>query len=170
VLDKKHFEDIQSSIKGKLLELANQSRYPLDYITSVTEGCDFVVSASSPSEPFSPTIWIDSKTPETPALIALWLHLAGAGVAPERIRVCALQDCKNLYLVNRKPRKDKENFYCSVRCARNAATRQWREIHKDELRVKERKRGRPRYEASNDEPKVGLPGRWSVTLTASLRP
>lgn len=144
VLEKEGFKKIQNSIKHELLKLAKGS---LHYVTSAVEGCTFEASANSPSEPFSSTIWIDSIAPETPVLIALWRHLAGAAVTPEQIRICSLERCDRIFLLKRKPRRDKKKFYCSVRCARNAATRTWRDKHRKDLAGKERKRGRQRYEA-----------------------
>jgi len=155
VLEKEDYKKIQNSIKHELLILAKKSDYPFHYVTSAEEGCDFVASANSPSEPFTSFILIRSIAPETPVLIALWQHLAGAAVTPEQIRICSLERCDSIFLLKRKPRRDKEKFYCSVRCARNAATRTWRDKHRKDLAGKERKRGRQRYVAKQQK-KHGL--------------
>jgi len=146
-LIKEDYKRIQNSIKRELLMLATRSDYQFHYVTSAEEGCDFVASANSPSEPFTSFILISGIAPETFVLIALWQHLAGAAVTPEQIRICSLERCDSIFLLKRKPRRDKEKFYCSVRCARNAATRTWRDKHRKDLAGKERKRGRQRYEA-----------------------
>ena len=76
------------------------------------------------------------------AKIAMGSHLVGSGIRLEQIRACP--ECQIPFILKRKPRPDR-NFYCSLRCSRNAATKAYRERNKDSLREKEKKRNRDRY-------------------------
>ncbi len=78
---------------------------------------------------------------------ALGMHLVGSGITGEQIRSCP--QCQRLFLLKRKPRKDR-TFYCSSKCAVNTATKRYREKLKkekaEEIKLKDRRRSRRRYE------------------------
>jgi len=81
-------------------------------------------------------------------------HLVESGIAVDQIRTCP--ECQGLFLLNMRPRKDR-NFYCSMRCSRNAATRAYRKRKKEQLKERERERSRRRYvkkQKKNYGPKV----------------
>lgn len=144
VLAEEDFKAIQSGIKTQLLRLAKQQTFPLDYQVPFAGECIFIALANGPSEPFAPAIWIVND--EIQALAALWWNLAQSRVTPEQIRVCSLEGCQKLFLSIRRPRKDKKKFYCSTRCAKNAATQAYRDRHNEDLKTKERERSHRRYE------------------------
>ena len=87
---------------------------------------------------------IQTRDPVASARLALGLHLVGAVISPAYIRSCP--ECSGLFVMERKPRADVANHFCSIRCSRNAATGRYRKKQKEEIRKKERQRSRNRYE------------------------
>jgi hypothetical protein len=95
----------------------------------------------------SPFEWdVRSADPLRSAPIALGAHLVGSGVTMRQLRICP--DCQTMFLLTRRPRKDR-HFHCSTRCARNAATKHYRERLKERsnklVKSKERERSQKRY-------------------------
>lgn len=104
------------------------------------EGCFFVVE--EPSGHFAPTFALDDV--RIAAKIAFGFHLVESKITRDRIRSCDF--CKNIFLAERKPRNDKSS-YCDPRCARNAASRAYRERKAEKLEVREKQRAKQRYTA-----------------------
>ena len=85
---------------------------------------------------------VADENPITAARSALARHLVGSFFTQRNIRECP--ECKNVFIIKRKPREDREH-HCSLRCARNAATARYRDKKKEALKVKERARSKKRY-------------------------
>jgi hypothetical protein len=81
------------------------------------------LTAQDKSSPFG-LAW--SVLPREAARLALIIHLYGSGLTANRIRICPLESCGNLFILKSYAREDREH-YCSIRCTRNAATRRYRE-------------------------------------------
>jgi hypothetical protein len=95
----------------------------------------------------SPFEWdVRIADPLSSAPIALGAHLVGSGVTVRQLRICP--GCQTMFLLTRRPRKDR-HFHCSTRCARNAATKHYRERLKERSnkleKSKERERSQKRY-------------------------
>lgn len=103
------------------------------------EGCFFVVE--EPSGHFAPAFALDDV--RIAAKIALGFHLVESKITRDQIRACDF--CKKIFLAERKTRKDKGS-YCDSRCARNAASRAWRKRKDQELKSKEKRRAKKKYE------------------------
>src|SRR5262249_26512296 len=88
----------------------------------VTKG---VFNLSAPDKSSLPTL-TSNFTAEEAAILALVVHFYGSGLTGNRIRICPLESCGNLFLLTSYAREDREH-YCSIRCTRNAATRRYRE-------------------------------------------
>lgn len=84
------------------------------------------------------------RDPVVSARLALGYHLIGAVISPNFIRSCP--KCSQMFIMEKKPRADVANHFCSPKCARNAATTAYRERKRDEIRRKEKQRSRNRYE------------------------
>lgn len=86
--------------------------------------------------------WTQALDVVVASRLALGFHLVGAKISQANIRICP--ECKSLFLIKRRPRKDRV-FHCAIRCARLAATRRYRKKRKEELTLKEKQRSRRRY-------------------------
>jgi hypothetical protein len=87
---------------------------------------------------------IHARDPIVSARLALGYHLVGALISPSFIRSCP--QCSLMFVMERKPSADVANYFCSIKCSRNAATKAYRGRMRNELRRKEKQRSRNRYE------------------------
>lgn len=77
--------------------------------------------------------------PKEAAEFAFAIHFASSGLAPDRIRICPLEKCRNLFVLKAYAREDREHF-CSPKCARAAATLRYRANLKIKARKKQRRK------------------------------
>jgi len=106
----------------------------------------FWISANKPTGHFIRYIILGPSQMEEQyipvAQISLGDHLTESGIMPDQIRLCP--ECNRLFMLKMRPRKDR-NFYCSLMCTRNAATRAYRKRKAEELKLKEGERSHRRY-------------------------
>jgi hypothetical protein len=113
--------NVVEELKRRLIGIATTPA-ELSIPAEVTKGV-MNLSAPDKSSPFHLT-W--NLTAEEAAMLALVVHLYGSGLTANRIRICPLESCGNLFVLKSYAREDRDH-YCSPKCARNAATRRYRE-------------------------------------------
>jgi hypothetical protein len=99
---------------------------------------------------------------KTEVLLELGNVLVASGVLRSQIRRCPNDDCARIFLSRRQPRPDRES-HCSAKCAQLAATRRYRQKKADELKAKDRTRGRRRYVAKQQK-------RFGASVKVATRP
>jgi predicted RNA-binding Zn ribbon-like protein len=95
-----------------------------------------ILSASDKSSALSLT-W--NLTPMEAAKLSFVLHFYGSGLTADRIRKCPLESCGNIFVLKSYAREDREHF-CSIKCARNAATRRYRKKGKKKQKSRSRRK------------------------------
>jgi hypothetical protein len=129
-----YIPEIIADLKKILVGIADQ---PASFFfhAKITDGK--LTAFADPTSPFKLS-WV--MNPSEGARFALSYHLAGSGLTGNRIRLCPLKTCRNVFLLTRYARADRLHF-CSNRCARNAATLRYRE---KQSKQKKKKRGKKR--------------------------
>jgi len=137
-------EDLRQIRDGLEEWLEKQADLGLGFYPVFARGTNFAFGTYAADQTF--TWMILPRNFTVAAMFAFGMHLVGSQITGEQIRDCPL--CGRCFLLKRKPRADR-NFYCTPRCATNAATKAYRERQKTEnaaaLREKERGRSRERY-------------------------
>jgi len=123
---------IIADLKRTLVGIADQ---PASFIAQAEISKGKLNAFADPASPFKLS-WI--MNPSEGARFALLLHLAGSGLTGNRIRLCPLKTCRNVFVLTSYARADRLH-YCSNRCARNAATLRYREKQSKQTKKKRRK-------------------------------
>ena len=103
-------EKIKEGIATYLLRFALDNGQPVVAPSVKTRDAHFIFAAVGSSGPFSMIVHVEDRG--LAAQVAVGLHLVGSGIAREQLRICP--ECQRLFLLKRKPRKDK-NFHCSIK-------------------------------------------------------
>lgn len=140
LISQEQVSKIQERIKSDLFEYSYKPDGPTGSPVIDAKAVEFNFVSFGPDIPFNQ--WMQALDVVVASRLALGFHLVGARITQANIRICP--ECRSLFLIKRRPRKDRA-FHCSLRCSRNAATQRYREKKKGELRLTEKQRSRRRY-------------------------
>jgi hypothetical protein len=121
IVPEHYIRGIIGDLKKRILGIAGQQN-SFFVVAEISNG-KLDAFVADPSSQFKLT-W--RMPPNEGAQFALLLHLAGSGLSADRIRLCPLPRCGNVFVLKSYARADREH-YCSVRCSRNAATQRYRQ-------------------------------------------
>jgi hypothetical protein len=133
-------KDIQRALRTDVECIVNE-RSDSGMVNLTPKGIEFSFAWFGPETPFVQLV--QERDERMASRLALGLHLVQGIVTRDQFRKCP-PGCGNLFLIERKPRADR-NYYCSPRCARNAASKAYRRNKKEELKSAERARSKKRY-------------------------
>lgn len=147
-IEEKTVKEIQKSLQHQLHRLTLPIAYEhvtlkiqsarISLSTKIDGG--FETYAVDPSSHFNQFLY--TKNPRQAGIIAMGQHLVLSGLTLDQIRHCP--KCSRIFLIKRKPRKDR-TYFCSLKCSRLAATHRYRAKMRDKVRENDRKRKRAKY-------------------------
>jgi predicted RNA-binding Zn ribbon-like protein len=119
----RYVKEMIDGLRDAFGKLVRRERYPMAIDAKPKDVC-FRLYLGDASIPF---FMHTAMEPGRDAVIhALFRHLEGSGLTPDRIQVCPLEGCGNVFVLGSHARTDRKR-YCSVRCSGLAASKAYRE-------------------------------------------
>ena len=129
-----YVEQMVAGIKDTLTIIA-EAKYPV-MIDLPAKDVSFYVYLNSPSDRFTTGVRMDPG--RVSAVHALFRHFEGSGLTADRVKICPMEDCRNIFIIGSHARTDRMR-YCSVKCSGLAATRAYRQRLKEGTKRNSRK-------------------------------